>query len=144
MVEHRPTQGGSVKRWQWVAFGAALVVAMAVGALVALNGGNEPSAAAPATTSSAPTRDDELIYLQALRDLGYVESDIDAELLVAKGRRHCDDLALGLGRDEILKDTATLAGTARRVRDEAVFDLAVQAFCPQRAPFITKSTAPGQ
>lgn len=131
-----------MKRSHVVAFVAALVACVMVGALVALLAGSDSPTSARTdpspTTTSLPDADQR--YLKALRDLGYLQMDADAELLLWQGKEHCKLLAAGSNRDDILKDSEALKGTPRRVKEEAVFDLAVAAFCPQRAPFIQKTT----
>lgn len=132
-----------MKRSHVVLFVAAVIVAMAVGAGIAVLASVDRTGhvAAPTTTTVTVSAAHEpamtAIYLAGLQELGYARDVTAMESALSRAERHCAQLTGGMVKADILAELGHEAGTAERYEDEVVLTSAVAAFCPRFKPFIT-------
>lgn len=131
-----------MKRSHVALFVAAVIVAMAVGAGIAmLTSADRPTPVAASmttvTVSAKPEPATTAIYLAGLQELGYAKDVTGIEAALSRAEQHCNQLTGGMVKADILAELGHAEGTAERYEDEVVLTSAVAAFCPRFKPFIT-------
>ena len=132
-----------MKRSHVVLFVAAVIVAMAVGAGIAMLASGQQTgrvaAAATTTVTVSAAREPAMtaVYLSSLQELGYAKDVTGIEAALSLADEHCAQLTGGMVKADILADLQHAPGTPERYEDEVVLVAAVNAFCPQFKPFIS-------